>query len=159
MKKVIETRIQKRFADIDIFRHVNNISQMAYLDLGKTDYYRRVLGFDVQELGERRPTLVIVATRSDFLGQVRYEDETVVRTWVERVGTKSITLRQQIVRIGGGGGVAAKAAAPAAETVCIGSRQVAETICTESETTVACFDPATQRAVELPAAWRITIGE
>jgi acyl-CoA thioester hydrolase len=75
------------------------------------------------------PTLVIVSTRTDFVGQVRYEDEITVRSWVERLGEKSITLRQQIV---GGMGV----------------------VCTESESVLVCFDLASQTTLEIPAAWR-----
>ncbi len=133
MKKIIETRIQKRFADIDMFRHVNNIHQQQYLDLGKTDYYNGVLGLDALI---HDPTLVIVSVKTDFAGQVRYEDDILVRTWVERVGTKSITLRQQIVCDEPGAGDAAGA------------------VRTESESVLVCFDVATQSAIEVPAAWR-----
>ena len=131
MKQIIETKIQKRFADIDMFRHVNNIHQQAYLDLGKTDYYHGVLQLDALI---HNPTLVIVSSKTDFVGQVRYEDDIVVRSWVERVGTKSITLRQQIVALHGDG--------------------AAETVCTENESVLVCFDLRTQQTLEIPAAWR-----
>ena len=133
MKKVIETKIQKRFADIDMFRHVNNVHQQAYLDLGKTDYYHSVLELDALI---HNPTLVIVSSKTDFTGQVRYEDDIVVRSWVERVGTKSITLRQQIV-CGGSGGEG-------------GPGEVR----TENESVLVCFDLRTQQTLEIPAAWR-----
>jgi acyl-CoA thioester hydrolase len=136
--KVIETRIQKRFADIDMFRHVNNIHQQQYLDLGKTDYYRRVLELDALL---HDPTLVIVSVKTDFVGQVRYEDEIMVRTWVERVGSKSITLRQQIVCRG-------------ADSVSAGAESVPETVLTESESVLVVFDLATQSTVEVPTLWR-----
>ena len=139
MKKVIETKIQKRFADIDMFRHVNNIHQQQYLDLGKTDYYHSVLQLDALI---HNPTLVIVSAKTDFVGQVRYEDNIVVRTWVERVGTKSITLRQQIVALSGGDTAADPAAVPA------------EVVCTDSGSVLVCFDLRTQATLELPAAWR-----
>jgi acyl-CoA thioester hydrolase len=139
MMQIIETPIQKRFADIDMFRHVNNIHQAAYLDLGKTDYYARVLGLDAPELAARTPTLVIVSTHTDFAAQIRYDDPIVVRTRVEKIGTKSITLRQQIVRLGGSG------------------PESAETICTDSSSTLVCFDPRTQGSVEIPAEWRAAI--
>ncbi|MDR2883046.1 MAG: acyl-CoA thioesterase [Alistipes sp.] len=132
MKKVIETGIQKRFADIDMFRHVNNIHQQAYLDLGKTDYYRRVLALDALI---HNPTLVIVSASTEFIGQVRYEDEITVRSWVERAGGKSITLRQQIVCSDRGGGA----------------------VKTESESVLVCFDLHTQQTRELPDAWRAAI--
>jgi acyl-CoA thioester hydrolase len=134
--KVIETRIQKRFADIDMFRHVNNIHQQQYLDLGKTDYYRRVLELDALL---HDPTLVIVSVKTDFVGQVRYEDEIMVRTWVERVGSKSITLRQQIISTGAGD-------------------EDTESVLTESESVLVAFDLATQSTVEVPTLWRNRIG-
>jgi acyl-CoA thioester hydrolase len=133
MKKIFETKIQKRFADIDMFRHVNNIHQQAYLDLGKTDFYRDVLSLDSLM---RNPTLVIVSIKTDFVSQVRYEDDITVRTWVERLGEKSITLRQQIVA-----GAACR-----------------ERVCTESESVLACFDIGAQTSVPIPPAWRERIG-
>jgi YbgC/YbaW family acyl-CoA thioester hydrolase len=128
--KVIETPIQKRFADIDVFGHVNNINQQAYLDLGKTDYYNQVIGFDVFT---DRLALMIVSVKSDFVEQIRYADETVVKTWVERIGTKSVTIRQQIITLAGDG---------------------AATLCTESETVLVAFDRKEQRTVEIPDGWR-----
>ncbi len=126
--KVIETPIQKRFADIDIFRHVNNVHQQEYLDLGKEDYYHRVLGLEALT---DSPTLVIVAIKNDFAEQIRYDNYVFVRTWVERIGTKSVTLRQQIV-----------------------VRGEKEVICTESETVMVAFDRNTQQTLEFPGEWR-----
>ena len=43
MARIIKTLIQKRVSDIDMFQHVNNVSQQMYFDLGKADFYRQVL--------------------------------------------------------------------------------------------------------------------
>lgn len=43
MARTIETAIQKRFCDIDPFQHVNNVAQQSYFDVGKVDYYERIL--------------------------------------------------------------------------------------------------------------------
>ena len=67
---MIETKIQMRFADVDMLGHVNNVNQQHYFDLVKSDFFRRVLGM---------------------------EDPIVVTTCVDRIGHKSFTLRQQIV--------------------------------------------------------------
>lgn len=145
MKKTIDTKIQKRFADIDVFRHVNNIHQQEYLDLGKTDYYEHVIGFDV--LADR-VALMIVSVKTDFVAQVRYEDKVVVRTWVERVGTKSITLRQQIISHKNVGiPLLDKPSAYVAV-------ENTETIHTESETVLVAFDRRDQITVEIPQRWR-----
>ena len=47
MARVLETPIQKRFSDIDPFQHVNNVSQQMYFDVGKTEYYEKILGAKV----------------------------------------------------------------------------------------------------------------
>ena len=36
MGRVLETPVQKRFSDLDPFRHVNNVAQQSYFDVGKT---------------------------------------------------------------------------------------------------------------------------
>lgn len=146
MKKIIETKIQKRFADVDIFGHVNNVHQQEYLDVGKTDYYRSVLELDA--LADA-PTLMIVSVKTDFSGQVRFEDEVSVRTWVESVGTKSITLGQQIV--------IRRVSADSSGLSCASVPAATEKICTESRSVLVCFDRGSQQTLAVPDEWRARI--
>lgn len=94
MARTLELPIQKRFSDIDAFQHVNNVSQQTYFDVGKSDFYRRVLGEEVL-LGRLR--VVTVSTSTSYMGQIRMYDDLHVTTTCERVGTKSMTLFQQLV--------------------------------------------------------------
>ena len=94
MAKVVETPIQKRCSDVDIFQHVNNVAQQMYFDLGKTEYFREVLSDDMLN-GELR--VVAVSTATSYMGQIRMFDDIFVRTTCEKVGNKSLTLVQQIV--------------------------------------------------------------
>ena len=80
MPRTIRTEIQKRFSDIDSFRHVNNVSQQMYFDVGKSDFFDRLLGPEILFA----PVRIITAA-------------TAVTTCVERIGTKSLTLLQRIV--------------------------------------------------------------
>ena len=130
MAKVLETEIQKRFSDVDPFQHVNNVSQQMYFDVGKVDYYRRVLGEDV--LFDRL-RIITVATSTSYLGQIRLEDEIAVTTVASKVGNKSVTLAQQLIH-----------------TAADGSRRV----CSESTSVMVAFDFAAQQAVPVPDAWR-----
>ena len=59
MAKTLETSIQKRFSDVDPFQHVNNVSQQMYFDVGKMEYYEKILGDEVL-LGDLR--IVTVST-------------------------------------------------------------------------------------------------
>ena len=99
MGRVLETPVQKRFSDLDPFRHVNNVAQQSYFDVGKTDFYARVLGEEVL-LGDLR--VVTVSTSTSYMGQVRMHDDVRVTTTCEKVGNKSMTLFQRLVVDGGG---------------------------------------------------------
>ena len=93
MPRTIRTEIQKRFSDIDSFRHVNNVSQQMYFDVGKSDFFDRLLGPEILFAPVR---IITAATDTSYMGQIRFEDRIAVTTCVERIGTKSLTLLQRI---------------------------------------------------------------
>ena len=97
MARTLTTPIQKRFSDVDPFQHVNNVAQQMYFDVGKMEYYEKVLGADAL-LGDLR--IVTVSTSTSYLGQVRMGDPVQVTTTCERIGNKSLTLFQQML-VGG----------------------------------------------------------
>jgi acyl-CoA thioester hydrolase len=133
--------------------HVNNARQVDFLDLGKSDYFSRVVAHEAQSELET-VTPVIAAIKVDFVAQVRYEDDVWVRTRVERIGTKSLTLRQQLF-VRRASGKQNTAAAESTETICTETTCVeAETICTEAETVMVAYNRTTGEAVEVPQAWR-----
>lgn len=125
MSRTIETPVQIRFSDIDAFQHVNNVAQQMYFDVGKTDYYRRVLGTEVL-LGRLR--VVTVSTSTSYMGQVRMHDDVHVTTSCERVGTKSMTLFQQL--------------------------KVDSEVRSESRSVLVVFDFDQQQSEPVPDAWR-----
>lgn len=125
MARVLETPIQKRFIDIDPFQHVNNVAQQSYFDVGKVDYYEKVLGAEVLS-GELR--IIAVSTSTSYIGQVRMHDDVRVATTCERVGNKSITLLQRLV-VGG-------------------------EVRSESRSVMVVFNFATQLSEPVPEEWR-----
>ncbi len=125
MARTIKTRIQPRFADFDIFHHANNVSQQSFLDVGKIDYYSQLLGAEMLS-GDIR--VVNVSTSTSFLGQIRMHDTIDVTTTCEKVGNKSMTLRQQIL--------------------------VGDEVRTESSTVMVVFDYHAQQSCEVPQEWR-----
>ena len=130
MAKQLITPVQKRFSDVDSFMHVNNIWQQSYFDMGKTDFYVKVLGiagvFD-------RMRIITASTHTDYLGQVRLLDDIVVTTDVSRLGNKSMTLHQRIM----------------AGDKCL----------TESSSVMVAFDFELQQTVALPDEWRTKLEE
>ena len=125
MARTLETPIQKRFSDIDPFQHVNNVSQQMYFDVGKMEYYEKILGAEVL-LADLR--ILTVSTSTSYTGQVRMHDPVCVTTTCERVGTKSLTLLQRLLD---GGEVRS-----------------------ESRSVMVVFDFARQQSEPVPAEWR-----
>ena len=130
MAKQLITPIQKRFSDVDSFMHVNNIWQQTYFDLGKTEFYSKVLGitgvFDSLRI-------ITASTHTDYLGQVRLTDDIVVTTDVSRLGNKSMTLHQRIM--------------------------CGDKCLTESSSVMVAFDFDAQTTVPIPAVWREKLAE
>lgn len=130
MNKLLITPVQKRFSDVDSFMHVNNIWQQSYFDMGKTDFYTKVLGitgvFD-------KLRIITASTHTDYYGQVRLTDDIVVVTDVSRLGNKSMTLHQRIM--------------------------CGERCLTESSSVMVAFDFETQQTVTMPDEWRKALEE
>ena len=130
MNKQLITPVQKRFSDVDSFMHVNNIWQQSYFDMGKTDFYTKVLGitgvFD-------KLRIITASTHTDYYGQVRLTDDIVVITDVSRLGNKSMTLHQRIM--------------------------CGEKCLTESSSVMVAFDFETQQTVSMPDEWRRKLEE
>lgn len=91
--------------DLDNLGHVNNARYLDYLERGRTQWY------DDAELVERcaeaeqisRGTLgtVVVNVNIDFRAECTTGDVLEVRTLPARVGSKSLAVRQQIVKDNG----------------------------------------------------------
>ena len=91
---MIATPIQLRFNDIDIQGHMYNGQYQHIFDLGKNEYFERVLGIEHMD-GEQ--TVVTASSTTNFYVPVGMKDSIVIRTSIERVGTKSFTVFQQMV--------------------------------------------------------------
>jgi acyl-CoA thioester hydrolase len=86
--RVHRVAVQMRFADTDALGHVNNGSFVLYAETGRLEF--------LQVLGSAVRSLILAHLAIDFRRQVGYGEPLVVDTWVERVGTTSVTLLQVI---------------------------------------------------------------
>lgn len=86
-----------RFNDIDVMGHVNNAVIMEFFDLGKAAFFAGA-GLP-PEKGDF--TLMVVHYEVDFSAQILSSDNVSVTTEIVRFGTKSASLRQQIVKSDG----------------------------------------------------------
>jgi len=87
-------KIQIRFGDIDIMGHVNNGVQLSYLDLGRLDYFERVYG---QTINWNDAALIVAHLEIDYLSPILLKDKIEVHTHIHKIGTKSVSMTQNIV--------------------------------------------------------------
>jgi len=87
------TPIQIRFNDIDILGHVNNSVHQNYYDIARVEYFKSVLNEDIDWYGF---TVVIASISIDFFSPVILEQKAAVRTRVEQIGEKSLTMIQEL---------------------------------------------------------------
>src|SRR5712691_2113065 len=87
-----EKRIEIRWRDLDSSRHVNNAVYLSYLEEARTGWLEHVLG-------GREPVhdFVLARVAIDYRRELTLADSPVVaRCRLERVGTSSITTREEI---------------------------------------------------------------
>lgn len=88
------TEIQIRFSDVDILNHVNNVRLQEYYDLGKSHYFSEVLHLPIK-WNERG--FIAASTSTSYISEVQYTNALVVTTKISKIGTKSITIYQEII--------------------------------------------------------------
>lgn len=93
MGKYIDSDIQIRFADADSLGHINNVNLQHYFDIGKMQFYAKVLGKTIDCDSE---SLILVSTHANYRRQTRLYADLFVRTWIEKIGTTSITIYQEL---------------------------------------------------------------
>lgn len=124
-RPVHRTTVQMRFADTDALGHVNNGSFVVYAENGRLEFLRDA-GCEVE-------ALILAHLSIDFRRQVAFGQAIVVDTWVERIGTTSVTLRQDVRADG--------------------------TVAAEVRSVVVCFDYDAQQAVPWSDAVRRELAE
>jgi acyl-CoA thioester hydrolase len=80
-----------RFADVDMFRHLNNVATGQFYEEARYELLADLRGLVPRD---ESPTLVIANVDTAFLGQARYPGVIDVATGVVRVGERSITIGQ-----------------------------------------------------------------
>jgi acyl-CoA thioester hydrolase len=87
-----EKRIEVRWRDVDALRHVNNAVYATYLEECRDGWLEQVLGEDGAMWD-----YVLARVAIDFRREIGLEEEAVhARATLVRIGTSSLTLREEI---------------------------------------------------------------
>ena len=87
-----ERRIEVRWRDVDALRHVNNAVYATYLEEARDGWLEQALGDDAALWD-----YVLARVAIDFRREIGLEEEAVLaRATLVRIGTSSLTLREEI---------------------------------------------------------------
>lgn len=90
----VSLKVQIRFSDLDALNHVNNSFQSQYYDLGRIDYFEKVMG---RELDWSKVVVVIVHTENNFFFPIVQGEEIFVESKLVKFGNRSMTMNQRLV--------------------------------------------------------------
>jgi acyl-CoA thioester hydrolase len=92
-----EKRIEIRWRDLDALRHVNNAVYATYLEEARDEWFVRALGAEGSFWD-----FVLARVAIDFRRELTQDDDAlVVKTRLVRIGTSSLTFREEIVSLEG----------------------------------------------------------
>jgi acyl-CoA thioester hydrolase len=119
---VHEKQIEIRWRDQDAYGHVNNAVYLTYLEEVRDEWLERALGDSGDAWG-----YVTARVAIDFRRELTQDDEAIVaRLWLTRIGTSSVTTREEIVTVGGELAAEAEAVLVARDTETGRSRPLSE---------------------------------
>jgi acyl-CoA thioester hydrolase len=84
--------VEVRFADVDMFDHVNNAKYLTYIESARVAYYTAVTGLT----DPRTFDMTVARAEIDFLTPAFFGDTLHVYSRTARIGTKSWTLEHEI---------------------------------------------------------------
>lgn len=89
---MFETPITPRVSETDAAGHINNAVVPVWFEAGRRDIFRIL----TPDLSFRNWRVALVNMNIDYLDQIYFHETALVRTWVDRVGTKSFTLYEEL---------------------------------------------------------------
>ena len=117
-----EKQIEIRWRDQDAYGHVNNAVYLTYLEEVRDEWLERSLGDSGDAWG-----YVTARVAIDFRRELTQDDDAIVaRLWLTRIGTSSVTTREQIITLGGELAAEAEAVLVARDTETGRSRPLSE---------------------------------
>lgn len=84
------------FSDTDALGHINNARYATWFE----DARRPIFELFIPDLDPKKWNLIIARIELDFLAQGKYQLETTVETWVEKIGNSSFVLMQEAYQEG-----------------------------------------------------------
>jgi acyl-CoA thioester hydrolase len=91
----VESRVRVRYKDTDQMAIAHHSNYIVWFEIGRTDLCR-VAGVTYREIEERGFILVVTEIGCRYRKPYRYDDEVVIRTSVEELGSRSIRFAYEL---------------------------------------------------------------
>lgn len=88
---VTRTKVQTRYSDTDAMGHISSGSYVTFMEVGRLDFFDEIEKHTKMQVG-----MVVANINLDYIRECHYGDDIEVVTWCSRVGTKSMTLKNEI---------------------------------------------------------------
>jgi acyl-CoA thioester hydrolase len=85
--------VSPRFGDVDGLGHINNVILAVWFESARTPLFR--IFCPTLSLSHQDWTLIMAHTDYDFMDQIFFQYDVEIRTFVERIGTKSFTVSHE----------------------------------------------------------------
>lgn len=87
-----ELTVTPRFYETDAFGHVNNTVVTGWFETGRSPLFQ-LFGSGMDSPSEL--PLILARVEVDFVGQIYYGNDVLIRTGIERIGNSSFVVTQQ----------------------------------------------------------------
>ena len=87
---MFSVKMTPRFGDTDALGHINNVVFAEWFERARNAIFK-IFDPDLR-IDKKTFPLIMAHADYDFVGQLFYKYEVEIRTWVARIGTKSMTI-------------------------------------------------------------------
>jgi acyl-CoA thioester hydrolase len=94
-KRIIEARLRVRFAETDQMGIVHHAAYVVYLEEGRSELGRQMRA-SYASFEAAGYSLAVIDLSVRYLAAARYDQELVVRTWIEELQSRSLTYGYEI---------------------------------------------------------------
>ena len=123
-----KTSIPIRFADIDLFGHVNNAVYLTYFEIARSIYWKEIIEWNWELMG-----IIIANAEVSYLKPIQLNDDILAYVKTSDIGKSSFTLKYALVKVVNG----------------------QEELCTTGSTTCVSFDYANNKPAQIPQESRM----
>lgn len=89
---MFETKIEPRVSETDGAGHINNTTIPVWLEAGRNEIFKMF----TPDLSFENWRCIILHTAVDYVQQLYYGKDVIIKTWVESIGNTSFTLYEEV---------------------------------------------------------------